>query len=120
MDLWTLLGDMVLLMTASLLIGGLMSRFGQSPLVGYLLAGIQLMHHRLLKTEKWNWYLQDVVSPLLLVLLIVIAGRAAVTDDMQGPAVLASVIAIFLLALTGAAGGSEYIRHRLFRQFSRP
>ena len=32
---------------------------------GNLLFSIQLMHRRLLPTEKWRWYLQDVMSPLL-------------------------------------------------------
>ncbi len=42
MDLWTLLGDTVVLLSACLLLGGIFSRFGQSPLVGYLLAGMLL------------------------------------------------------------------------------
>lgn len=42
MDLWTLLGDIVVLLAASLLLGGLLSRLGQSPLVGYLIAGMFL------------------------------------------------------------------------------
>ena len=42
MNLWTILGDIVVLLSASLLMGGLFSRFGQSPLVGYLLAGMML------------------------------------------------------------------------------
>ena len=42
MDLWTLLGDIVMLLGACLLVGGLFSRFGQSPLVGYLFAGMLL------------------------------------------------------------------------------
>ena len=42
MDLWIILGDIVILLAASLLIGGVFSRFGQSPLVGYLLAGMIL------------------------------------------------------------------------------
>ncbi|MBI2477344.1 MAG: cation:proton antiporter [Planctomycetia bacterium] len=42
MDLWTLLGDIVVLLGACLLLGGIFSRFGQSPLVGYLLAGMVL------------------------------------------------------------------------------
>jgi CPA2 family monovalent cation:H+ antiporter-2 len=42
MDLWALLGDIVVLLAASLLLGGLLSRFGQSPLVGYLIAGMFL------------------------------------------------------------------------------
>ncbi len=42
MDLWTILRDVVVLLGASLLVGGLFSRFRQSPIVGYLLAGMAL------------------------------------------------------------------------------
>lgn len=42
MELWTILRDVVILLGASLLVGGLFSRFGQSPIVGYLLAGMLL------------------------------------------------------------------------------
>ena len=42
MDLWILLGDIVVLLTGALLLGGLFSRWGQSPLIGYLLAGMLL------------------------------------------------------------------------------
>lgn len=42
MNLWVILGDIVLLLGGSLLIGGLFARAGQSPIVGYLLAGMLL------------------------------------------------------------------------------
>lgn len=42
MELWTVLGNVVILLGASLIVGGLFSRFGQSPIVGYLLAGMLL------------------------------------------------------------------------------
>lgn len=42
MELWTLLGNIVVLLAASLILGGLFARFGQSPLVGYLIAGMML------------------------------------------------------------------------------
>lgn len=42
MELWGILSDIVLLLTACLLCGGLASRFGQSPIVGYLFAGMML------------------------------------------------------------------------------
>jgi CPA2 family monovalent cation:H+ antiporter-2 len=41
-NLWIILGDIVVLLAASLLVGGLFARFGQSPLLGYLLAGMLL------------------------------------------------------------------------------
>ena len=42
MDVWHLSLEVVFLLAASLLAGGLFARFGQSPLVGYLLAGMLL------------------------------------------------------------------------------
>jgi len=42
MDLWQLLFDVILLLAACLVFGGLMSRLGQSPMVGYLLGGMIL------------------------------------------------------------------------------
>ncbi len=40
MEMWNSLLEIVLLLGAALLAGGVMARFGQSPLVGYLLAGM--------------------------------------------------------------------------------
>ncbi len=42
MDLWGILGDIVVLLAASLLLGGIFSRMKQSPVVGYMLAGMLL------------------------------------------------------------------------------
>lgn len=40
MDIWTLLLDVVVLLLACLVAGGIVARFGQSPLLGYLVAGM--------------------------------------------------------------------------------
>jgi CPA2 family monovalent cation:H+ antiporter-2 len=42
MEEWGLLSDIVLLLGSCMLVGGIFARFGQSPLVGYLLAGMLL------------------------------------------------------------------------------
>lgn len=42
MESWKVLFDILVLLSASLLLGGLMARWGQSPLLGYLLAGMVL------------------------------------------------------------------------------
>lgn len=42
MGLWIILTDIVLLLAASLVLGGLFSKWGQSPILGYLLAGMLL------------------------------------------------------------------------------
>ncbi|UCC30403.1 MAG: cation:proton antiporter [Phycisphaerales bacterium] len=42
MEFWKLIFDIVILLSGALLLGALFSRFGQSPLLGYLLAGMIL------------------------------------------------------------------------------
>ncbi|NIM52832.1 MAG: sodium:proton exchanger [Gemmatimonadales bacterium] len=42
MDLWTALLDILILLTAAMVLGGLCERFRQSPILGYLLAGTLL------------------------------------------------------------------------------
>lgn len=42
MDIWQLLLEIVVLLACCLLIGGIFARFGQSPIVGYLLVGVLL------------------------------------------------------------------------------
>ena len=42
MEIWVIIKNIVILLTASLLVGGLFARFKQSPIVGYLLAGMVL------------------------------------------------------------------------------
>jgi O-antigen/teichoic acid export membrane protein len=42
---------------------------------GYILIGVQVMHTRLLKSEKWKWYSQDVGLPLVGTLSLIMLGR---------------------------------------------
>lgn len=42
MDQWIILRDIIVLLGGSLIVGGVFSRFGQTPVVGYLLAGMIL------------------------------------------------------------------------------
>jgi CPA2 family monovalent cation:H+ antiporter-2 len=42
LDLWIILRDIVVLLGACLLVGGVFSRLGQSPILGYLIAGMVL------------------------------------------------------------------------------
>jgi O-antigen/teichoic acid export membrane protein len=39
---------------------------------GYVLIGIQFMHRRILVKQKWSWYLQDVIIPMITGLIIAI------------------------------------------------
>jgi len=45
---------------------------------GYLLFAVQVMHRRLLPTEKWRWYLQDVAFPLGVALSVAFLFRITI------------------------------------------
>ena len=47
----------------------------------YIFITIQLMHRRILKDEKWKWYIQDLLFPLAASALIVMTGRYFLNDE---------------------------------------
>jgi O-antigen/teichoic acid export membrane protein len=70
---------------------------------GYLLAGIPLMHRRLLPTEKWHWYVRDIGRPTLGALgglALTIAFKPNTYTDRQDWVAFLGVA--LLLALLGA------------------
>ena len=87
---------------------------------GYLLISVQVMHRRLLTTEKWRWYSYDVGMPLLIVLLIVGVGRVLIDSNVKGVLEFTSLFMILFLAIAGAAGSFVLNRQMLSRQFHRP
>jgi O-antigen/teichoic acid export membrane protein len=65
----------------------------------YVLVAIQLMHTRLLPTEKWAWYFNDVLKPLLGSLLIGIAGRLFFPEGISRSPTVFYLFALLLLAI---------------------
>ncbi len=41
---------------------------------------VNLMHKRILKNEKWNWYINDVIKPFVLPFLIIALGRVLIVE----------------------------------------
>jgi len=129
---WTKLGLYISLISVSLFIPFIIAmtiNFGAigSSVSWVILNGIsmffiiQLMHQRLLKTEKWRWYFQDVSLPLLTSLIIAGLGRILFVSPMsQFPAFLILCF-IFLVTMTCSAIAtpvtrtwlaSKYVRYR--------
>jgi O-antigen/teichoic acid export membrane protein len=42
---------------------------------GYVLIAIHIMHHRILQTEKWDWYVHDVGAPTVAALTVALVGK---------------------------------------------
>ena len=64
---------------------------------GYVLIGVQFMYRKILQTEKWSWYKNDLIQPL---------GAALITALVVDKLIPAGPLPIFaqLLVLGGASG----------------
>jgi O-antigen/teichoic acid export membrane protein len=67
--------------------------------VGYMCFEIPIMHGRLLKKEKWRWYMQDVFFPLAVCSSIAGIGRLLMNGQMSPSTMLMYLITISVLTL---------------------
>jgi len=71
---------------------------------------IHYMHRRILKGEKWKWYVNDVVKPLIPPLIIVAISRQLLKSTMSTPFLISSLVVIFLVSVCSSAMSSNQIR----------
>jgi O-antigen/teichoic acid export membrane protein len=64
---------------------------------GYLLIGVHFMYRRILVGERWRWYIEDIIFPLLSGLCIAFGIRWMLPQDRMG---IMQQIALLLLAST--------------------
>jgi O-antigen/teichoic acid export membrane protein len=62
--------------------------------IGYIIFSVQIMHRRLLPTEKWRWYVEDVGRPLLAALGVAAIGRCIVDPDWPPFLIVASLAVV--------------------------
>lgn len=115
MNLWILLGDIVLLLLACLFLGGLLSRARQSPLVGYLLGGMLLGGFGAIDSRAEI----EAIAELGVALLLFSLGLEFSLERLKklgSVPLLAGVLQVILTLLLGAAvafalgfGGKESI-----------
>jgi O-antigen/teichoic acid export membrane protein len=65
--------------------------------LGYVLLEIPIMHRRLLRSEKWRWYWQDVCIPLVVCVFVAGIGRLFISSEMP------QIILLVWLAIISAA-----------------
>ena len=82
--------------------------------VGYMVFGIAAMHRRILKREKWKWYLQDVLGPLAASAFTAV-GMSALHSKVQGLSRLEELC--FLMAATAVLLFAATAAVPLGRQF---
>jgi O-antigen/teichoic acid export membrane protein len=69
---------------------------------GYVLIGVQVMHTRLLRTEKRAWYGRDVGLPLIGTLTVVLVGRALFPTDAPAFVTIGALALVSVAALAAA------------------
>ncbi|QQV78463.1 oligosaccharide flippase family protein [Sphingomonas aliaeris] len=77
----------------------------------YVVIGIYLMHRRILKSEKWRWYLGDVAAPLASAALVLLVSGwlfSSLATNRLGQ--IAFLVVSGILALIGAAVAAPTLR----------
>jgi O-antigen/teichoic acid export membrane protein len=88
---------------------------------GYILIGVYFMHRRLLRKEKWRWYIGDVIKPLCVVVILNIFARLLLGEGLKD-LTLVVVLSLTLLATTIATlviSNSLSGRLRIFKLWTR-
>lgn len=83
---------------------------------GYILFAIYFMHRRLLPTEKWHWYRQDVAIPLAAATATAWLCRWGMPEDMGrlgefGVLLLSSGCVLIVAALAAPMVRHEFVRY---------
>ena len=82
----------------------------------YLLIGVQVMHRRLLVTEKSGWYANDVGKILLAVLVVAGIARVLMADDLGGIAKIMILVVTLGMATVAAVFSADTLRKRFMPQ----
>jgi O-antigen/teichoic acid export membrane protein len=84
--------------------------------VGMVFIEIPIMHRRVLRQEKWQWYWQDVCLPLMVCILIAGLGRIFIIKPMSQFMMLLYLTIISVLTLTITVITTPVTRTWLLRQ----
>lgn len=83
--------------------------------MGMFFFEIPIMHRRLLRTEKWRWYWQDVCIPLVACILMAGLGRIFVSGPISQIKIMLYLIIISILTLGITALTTPVTRTWLFK-----
>ncbi|KAF0126450.1 MAG: polysaccharide biosynthesis protein [Elusimicrobia bacterium] len=87
--------------------------------LGYLVFEIPVMHFKLLRTEKWHWYIVDVGGPFFVSLVVAGLGRLLLNQTGTTVFVGFYLAAIFLLTAIGVVMAAPSIRGEAYKYLSR-
>lgn len=80
---------------------------------GYCLIGIHFMYRRILKTEKWIWYRQDILKPLLAATIVVLVIKWMLPKPTTNLAQFSTLAFTSALTLAAAALSVQTLRQQM-------
>jgi len=81
---------------------------------GYVIVAVQLMHRRLIPSEKWRWYFADVLAPIGACLGVMLSARVAQPDEYENRALwLGFLIVAGGMGLVFSSLSAGLLRERL-------
>jgi len=83
--------------------------------VGYVLFAIPAMHRRLLRTEKWRWYGQDIALPSMAAAATALLCRWAMPRNLGRLGELSVLLATSMAVLLASALTASTVRDRLIK-----
>ncbi len=85
---------------------------------GFLVFSIYFMHRRLLPTEKWLWYRQDIAIPLVVATAVALCCRWLVPNDLGRVSELGALLVCSGCTLILAALAAPLVRKQLARHLA--
>ena len=86
--------------------------------IGYMLFVVHFMHRKILLKEKRDWFLYDVLGPLMAALLVTLTIKVLWRGEGTMIETLGVLSSAGLISLCAAAGASAEIRQEVGRMFS--
>ena len=82
---------------------------------GYITLGIYFMHKKILKGEKWRWYIDDIIKPIFSALTVVLLTRKFFTYDSSLVTQLISLGVVLTFTFSAAVIATPVTRNRALR-----
>lgn len=84
-----------------------------------LLLCVNIMHRRLLRNEKWHWYLEDIGRPLVISVLVAFMGRVLLNSSLPFFQLLIYLFTLSLLAFFMSVIVATHMRGKLLSSLSK-
>jgi len=81
--------------------------------LGYLLIAVHFMYRKILVTEKWRWYAQDILQPLLAAVCAAMLVKWVFPTSTLPVSQIARIAVASVLAFAAAAIGAPLLRRQL-------